>query len=102
MAYSGERKRGPTMSRRKPVPPRERRRLSGANLAKLVDDIVAAIETAEKAGRSRYAIAKSAGVAYSVISRLISRERGVSIDTLEKLASELGYDIALQKQAKKR
>lgn len=43
------------------------------------------------------AIAKGAGVARSQLSRLLSGERGMSTDTIERLADYLGYRIVIER-----
>lgn len=42
-----------------------------------------------------YAIAKGAGVARSQLSRLLSGERGLSSETIERLADYLGLTITV-------
>jgi len=47
------------------------------------------------------AIAKGAGVARSQLSRLLSGERGLSIETAERLAAYLGLEIIVRPKTKK-
>ncbi len=46
------------------------------------------------------AIAKGAGVARSQISRLLSGERGLNTDTIERLAKYLGLRITIEPKGK--
>ena len=66
---------------------------------RLLDGIHDAIEAS---GKTRYRIAKESGIAESVLSRLMSRERGLSIDTLERLADYLGLEITIQPKRRRR
>jgi transcriptional regulator with XRE-family HTH domain len=63
-----------------------------------------AISAAVKASdQTPYAIARGAGVARSQLSRLLSGERGMSTETVEKLADYLGFEITIRpKRAKKK
>ena len=45
-----------------------------------------------------YSIAKGAGVARSQLSRLLSGERGLSVETLEKVADYLGLRITIEQK----
>ena len=57
-------------------------------------DLTADIKKAiEKDGRSLYAIAKDAEVAYSVLHRFVSGDRTVNLDTASKIASALGLEL---------
>ncbi len=47
-----------------------------------------------------YAIAKGAGVARSQLSRLMSGERGLNTDTIERLADYLGLQITIEPKSK--
>ena len=62
-------------------------------MAKLLDEIRDAIEAS---GKTRYRIAHESGIAESVLSRLLSGERGLSIDALETLADYLGLEIVIR------
>ena len=46
------------------------------------------------------AIAKGAGVARSQLSRLLSGERGLNTDTIERLADYLGLQITIERKGK--
>lgn len=48
------------------------------------------------------AIAKGAGVARSQLSRLLSGERGLNTDTIERLADYLGLKITIEPKNKKK
>ena len=62
-------------------------------MGRLLDEIRDAIETSVK---TRYRIAQESGIAESVLSRLMSGERGLSIDVLERLADYLELEILVQ------
>lgn len=47
-------------------------------------------------GESRYRIANDAGIAESQLSRLMSGERGISVETAERLAAHLGLKITIE------
>lgn len=47
-------------------------------------------------GKTRYRIAKESGVSAGQLSRLVNGERGMTVDTIEKLADYLGYRITIQ------
>ena len=47
----------------------------------------------EKDGRSLYAIAKDAEVAYSVLHRFVTGDRTVNLDTASKIAAALGLEV---------
>ena len=63
------------------------------SMSRLLDDIRDAIEAS---GKTRYRIARESGIAESVLSRLMSGERGLSIDALETLAEYLGLEIVMR------
>ncbi len=68
-------------------------------MAKLTDSIRAAIVASDQ---TPYAIAKGAGVARSQLSRLLSGESGMSVDTLERLADYLGLEVTIKTKIKTR
>ena len=68
-------------------------------MGRLLDEIRAAIEASDK---TRYRIAKESGVAESALSRLMSGERGLSIDAAESLAASLRLKIALKRRTGER
>ena len=61
----------------------------------ITEQLIAAIRKAERTGRTRYQIAAEAGVYQSQLARLVSGERRPLLDTAEKIASALGYDLCL-------
>ena len=52
-------------------------------------------------GQTRYAIAKSTGIAESTLSRFMSGERGLPMKTLDRLADYLGLEIVVRTKRKK-
>ena len=56
-------------------------------------------EAVRGSDQTLYAIAKGAGVARSQLSRLLSGERGLSTDTIERLADYLGLQITIEPKA---
>jgi transcriptional regulator with XRE-family HTH domain len=64
---------------------------------KLSDEIREAVNAS---GMSRYAIAKSLGIAESTISRFMNVKGGLSMDFIDRLAELLGLHI-VAKSAKK-
>jgi plasmid maintenance system antidote protein VapI len=44
-------------------------------------------------GRTPYAVAQAAGVPQAVLSRFLRGERGVTLDTAEKLCRALGLEL---------
>lgn len=69
-------------------------------MGQVTDAIRQAIETSDQAPAQ---IAKGAGVARSQISRLLSGERGLSLETAERLAAYLGLEIVVRpKRAQRR
>lgn len=63
------------------------------NMAKLLDELKAAIEASDQ---SRYRIAKETGIAEAALSRLMSGERGLSVESVEILADYLGLEITIK------
>jgi transcriptional regulator with XRE-family HTH domain len=68
-------------------------------MAKLVDAMRRAVETS---GKTRYRIAKESGVSAGQLSRLVSGERGMRVDTLERLAKHLGLQITIAPKDEKK
>jgi transcriptional regulator with XRE-family HTH domain len=66
-------------------------------MGQLTKAIAAAVKASDQ---TPYAIAKGAGVARSQLSRLLSGERGMTTDTLEKLADYLGLQITIEPKGK--
>ena len=68
-------------------------------MGRLLDEIRDAIEAS---GKTRYRIAQESGIAESMLSRLMSGERGLSIDALETLADYLGLEIVMRPKQRRR
>lgn len=64
-----------------------------APMQDVLDDLRAAIH---RDGRTMYAIAKLSGIPASMLSRFMSRERGLSVETATKVADALGLQIVLK------
>jgi transcriptional regulator with XRE-family HTH domain len=65
-------------------------------MGQLTKAIAAAVKAS---GQTPYAIAKGADVARSQLSRLLSGERGLNTDTIERLADYLGLEITIKPKA---
>ncbi len=65
-------------------------------MGQLTKAIAAAVKAS---GQTPYAIAKGADVARSQLSRLLSGERGLNTDTIERLADHLGLEITIKPKA---
>lgn len=63
----------------------------------IVEELRRAIRQAGEAGISRYQIAKATGLSQSTISRVMSSERGLSLDTAQLIAQAIGMRIILTK-----
>ena len=59
-------------------------------MARLLDAIRSAVESS---GKTRYQIAKESGISAGQLSRLINRQRGMTLETLERLATYMGLEI---------
>lgn len=68
-------------------------------MAKLTNAIRAAVKASNQ---TPYAIAKGANVARSQLSRLLSGESGMAVDTIERLADYLGLRITIEPKSKPR
>jgi plasmid maintenance system antidote protein VapI len=68
-------------------------------MGQLTDAIVKAIEASDE---TPGAIAKGAGVARSQLSRLLSGKRGLSTDTIERLADYLELEIVIRPKRRRR
>lgn len=69
------------------------------DMGKVLDEIRTAIRTS---GETRYRIAKETGISQAQLSRLMSGERGLSIEALELLADYLGLEIIIRPGRRKR
>ena len=56
----------------------------------------------EKANETPYAIAQGSGVNRSQLSRILRGERSLSIESAERVATYLGFDIVLTPKRTKR
>jgi len=62
-------------------------------MAEILDRLRQAIR---ESGKTRYRLAEDSGIAESALSRLMSGERGLSIETADKLAETLGLEIIIR------
>jgi transcriptional regulator with XRE-family HTH domain len=62
-------------------------------MSRLLETIRVAIQASNE---TPAAIARGAGVAKSQLSRMLSGERGLSVDTLERLADYLGLELVIR------
>lgn len=69
-----------------------------ALMAEILDRLKKAIR---KSGKSRYRLARESGIAESALSRLVSGERGLSIEAAEKLALALDLEIIIRPAKRK-
>lgn len=53
-------------------------------------------EAIKESGLTCYAISKRSGVAESALSRFMSGERSLSLDTVERLADVLGAELVVR------
>ena len=51
---------------------------------------------------SRYRIAQDSGVSEGQLSRFLSRERGLSMDNIEKVADALGLEIVVRPKPRRK
>lgn len=68
-------------------------------MTRILDAICEAIEASDK---TRYRIAKDTGISQAHLSRLMSGERGLSIDTLERVADYLGLEITIRQRRRQK
>lgn len=52
----------------------------------------------ESSGQTRYAIAKASGIDQGILSKFVNGIRPLRIETIERLADHLGYDVVLVKR----
>jgi len=62
-------------------------------MSKLLDEIREAIRASDK---TRYRLSKETSIPQSQLSRLMTGEKGVSLDALERLAEALGLEIIIR------
>jgi transcriptional regulator with XRE-family HTH domain len=63
------------------------------SMSRILDEIRIAIE---KSSKSRYRLSKDAGIPESQLSRLMTGEKGLSFDSLDRLAEALGLEVVIQ------
>ncbi len=68
-------------------------------MTRILDAICEAIEASD---RTRYRIAKDTGISQTHLSRIMSGERGLSINALERLADHLGLEIVVRRRRRRR
>ena len=51
------------------------------------------IQTIEQSGLTQYRIAKDTGVSCPIVQRFVSRERGITLETADKLAEYFGMRL---------
>jgi transcriptional regulator with XRE-family HTH domain len=66
-------------------------------MARLLDAIRREVEAS---GKTRYRIAKESGISAGQLSRLVNGERGMTVDTIERLADYLGLRITIEPKDK--
>jgi transcriptional regulator with XRE-family HTH domain len=66
---------------------------------KLSDQIRRAVE---QCGQTRYAIAKATGIDQSTLSRFVSGERGLPMNTLDRLADYLELTINMKNRRRRK
>ena len=65
----------------------------------VLDEIRQAIETSDV---SRYRIWRDTGITQSHLCKLLSGERGMSIEAMERLADYLGLEIVIRPKRRKK
>ena len=68
-------------------------------MSKILDEIRKAIKASDK---SRYRLSKDASIPQSQLSRLMTGEKGLSFEALERLVEALGLEIVIRKRKPKR
>ena len=68
-------------------------------MSKICDKLKQAIE---KSPKSRYRLSKETGIEQSQLSRFMAGTRILGIESIEKLAKALGFELIIQKRTKKR
>lgn len=70
-----------------------------SNMSKICDKLKQAIE---KSPKSRYRLSKETGIEQSQLSRFMAGTRILGIESIEKLAKALGFELVMKKKAQKR
>lgn len=68
-------------------------------MSRLIEQIISAIETDP---RARHQIANESGVSEAVLSRLVNRNRTITVETLERLCDHLGLEVSISPKKRKR
>ena len=68
-------------------------------MERILDQIRKAIKASSK---SRYRMAEETGIPESQLSRLMSGEKGLSIESLERLAGCLGLEITIRRERRRK
>ena len=68
-------------------------------MGRILEEIRRAVEAS---GKTRYRIAKESGVAESQLCRLVSGERGLSVESVERLAECLGLEIVIRPKRRRK
>lgn len=68
-------------------------------MSKILDELKAAIGASDQ---SRYRIAQETGIAEAALSRLMSGERGLSVESVEILADYLGLEITIRPKRRRK
>ena len=69
------------------------------DMAQVLDEIRVAIKAS---GKTRYRIAKDLEISQAQLSRLMSGERGLSIEALERLADYLELEIVIRPKRRRK
>ena len=69
------------------------------DMARILDAICEAIKAS---GKTRYRIAKDTGISQTQLSRLMTGERGLSIESAERLADYLGLEVIIRPKRRTR
>lgn len=68
-------------------------------MSQILDELKRRIQAS---GKSRYALSKQTGIEESALSRFMAGTRGLSIDSIEKLAEALDLELSLYKKTRKK
>ena len=63
----------------------------------IADELRRAIAKAERAGLTRYAIAKQTGLSQGMLSRFVAGANTPKLDTAERIATAIGLRLTLTK-----
>ena len=69
------------------------------SMSQITDKLRQAIQ---KGPKSRYVLWQETGIEQAVLCRFAAGTRGLTIETIEKLAPALDYELVLRKKTKKR